>query len=356
MPGKSYLSCCNNIKQLMNYLKKSFNKIKAKPFTGTLLLLFIMPVLVSWGTFGHERINHAAVLSLPPALRNFFYNHIDFVTLESTVPDLRKYTLNDNTEYSRHFADLENYQPLDSLPVTMEGLKKKYDEKYLLQNGILPWYLEEMMTKLTKAFKLKRKTEILFLAADMGHYIGDAHMPLHTSVNYDGQLTGQKGIHAFWEAQLPEIYGNGYTFNPAEARYIDNIHNEIWAMLNASHSLADTLLKADKKLRETYPADKILKKDSTGKPLKGKYNQAVHTGDYAQKYHTLLNGMVEKQMAKAITTTSNFWYTAWVNAGKPNLDDLDPSGLTKQNEKQLKKELELWKKGKVTGVKSDDEF
>jgi hypothetical protein len=75
---------------------------------------------------------------------------------------------------------------VDSLPATLADVKKKYDEKFLQQNGILPWYIEEIMDKLTKAFKEKRKTEILFLAADLGHYIGDAHMPLHTSENHDG--------------------------------------------------------------------------------------------------------------------------------------------------------------------------
>jgi hypothetical protein len=39
-----------------------------------------------------------------------------------------------------------------------------------------------------------KKHEILFIAADLGHYIADAHMPLHTSDNHDGQLTDQKGI------------------------------------------------------------------------------------------------------------------------------------------------------------------
>ena len=75
---------------------------------------------------------------------------------------------------------------MDSLPATLTDVKKKYDEKFLQQNGILPWYIEEIMDQLTKAFKEKRKTEILFLAADLGHYIGDAHMPLHTSANHDG--------------------------------------------------------------------------------------------------------------------------------------------------------------------------
>src|SRR5258708_875974 len=125
------------------------NKISLSLFL--LGLLSIAPILISWGTFGHERINHAAVLSLPAPLQSFFYNHIDFVTQESTVPDLRKYTLNDKAENPRHYIDLENFGSQDSLPKTLEDARKKYDEKFLSQNGILPWYIESMVEKLTKA-------------------------------------------------------------------------------------------------------------------------------------------------------------------------------------------------------------
>src|ERR1019366_958858 len=103
--------------------------------------------LVSWGTFGHEYINRAAVFALPAPLQTFFYNHIDFITQESTVPDLRKYTLLDKTENPRHFIDVENYGSLDSLPKTLEEARTKYDDKFLSQNGILPWYVQDLMLK-----------------------------------------------------------------------------------------------------------------------------------------------------------------------------------------------------------------
>jgi hypothetical protein len=334
-------------------LKKKFKwNVVAAAFCMTVL----SPVLVAWGGFGHERINRAAVLSLPAEMRTFFYNHIDFMVQESTVPDLRKYTLNDKTENPRHFIDLENFAPLDSLPKEFDKVKAKYDEKFLNENGILPWYMETMMEKLTKAFKQKRKTEILFIAADLGHYIGDAHMPLHTSANYDGQLTGQKGIHALWEAHLPEMFGPGYTFKPVEAHYIENVQSEIWSILRASHSLVDTLLLADKQARLDYPSDKIYRTDAEGKTLKSKFNQPVHSDEYSKKYHTTLKGMVERQMSKAITATASFWYTAWVNAGKPDLGSLDAATLTKQNAKQLQDELKLWKTGKLPVMESEKEF
>jgi len=320
------------------------------------LVIVSAPCFIFWGVFGHEHINRAAVLALPKPLQIFFFNHIDFVTQESTVPDLRKYTLSDKSENPRHFIDLENFGNLDSLPQTLAEAKKKYDEKFLQQNGILPWYIEEMMEKLTKAFKEKRKTDILFIAADLGHYLGDATMPLHTSANFDGQQTNQKGIHSFWESQLPEMFGKNYNYHTAEAKYIDDIKKETWRIVMNTHRLVDTVLLADKELSNKIPVDKIYQTDGKGNILKNKFNTPVHSVEYAKAYHDMLNRMVEKQMHIAITSSANYWYTAWVNAGKPDLNDLDPAELTQSNSKQLKKESKLWEQGKLFGIESEKEF
>jgi hypothetical protein len=319
-------------------------------------LLGITPLFISWGTFGHEHINRASVFALPEQMRSFFYNHIDFITLESTVPDLRKYTLNDKSENPRHFVDLEHFGSLDSLPKNMEETKKRYDDKFLQANGILPWYMQDLMEKLTKAFKGKKKTEILFIAADLGHYLGDAHMPLHTSANYDGQLTNQKGIHALWESRLPEIFGKDYNYHTADAKYIEDVNKEIWNIIFSSHKLKDTLLFIDAELRKKTPEDKLFKTDASGKIIKSKYGQSIFSEEYEKQFHAALNGMVEKQMKASVLAVANFWYTAWVNAGKPDLSDMDPSELTKRNSKSLKMEMKLWKQGKLFGVESEKEF
>lgn len=320
--------------------------------------LIVVTALVAWGTFGHEHINKAAVFALPAQspVQLFFYNHIDFITQESTVPDLRKHTINDKAEGPRHYIDMENFGSPDTLPKTLSEAKKKYDDKFLQQNGILPWYVEELMEKLTKAFKEKKKTEILFLAADLGHYIGDAHMPLHTSANHDGQLTNQKGIHALWESRLPEVFGKDYNYNTPDAKFIDDVRKEIWKIVNNSHALVDDVLNTDRILREKNTENKIFKTDAEGKVAKGKYGQQLFSDDYAKQFHKALNGMVEKQMQAAITATASFWYTAWVNAGKPDLSNLDPQELSKRNSPFLEEELKLWKDGKLFGIESEKEF
>ncbi|PXY39392.1 S1/P1 Nuclease [Flavobacterium cheongpyeongense] len=310
---------------------------------------------LSWGIVGHERINKAAVMALPQQLQVFFYNHIDFITQEASVPDIRKYALKYKDENPRHYIDLENFGSTDSLPKTLEEATKKYDAKFLNDNGILPWYIEDMMVKLTKAFKEKNRAEILFLAADLGHYIGDAHMPLHTSANHDGQLTDQKGIHSLWESRLPELFVKNYKLNVPEAQYYEDVHKATWAMIMDTHSLVDSLLAVDKKLRTSTPENQVFVVDAEGKIVKSKYNSAKFSDEYAAKLHTELNGMVESQMRKSISATASFWYTAWVNAGKPDLSDLDSKELTTRNSKALKQDLKLFQKGNLFGMQNQND-
>lgn len=327
-----------------------------KKIVFTLSAVAMAAGLISWGTFGHEHINKSAVFALPAPLQTFFYNHIDFITQESTVPDLRKHTLNDKAEGPRHYIDMENFGSPDTLPQSLTEAKKKYDEKFLQQNGFLPWYIEEMMEKLTKAFKEKKKTEILFVAADLAHYIGDAHMPLHTSANHDGQLTNQKGIHALWESRLPELFGKNYNYHSSEAKMIDDVKKETWRIIMSSHKLVDSVLITDRELRAKFTDKKVFKTDPEGKTIKSKYGAPIFSEDYTKEFHKALKGMVERQMQAAIAATSNFWYTAWVNAGKPDLSDLDPAELTKRNAAFLEEDLKLWKEGKLFGVESEKEF
>ena len=334
--------------------------MKKKIFAVVMVVLLSccsMPLVFAWGVWGHEHINKAAVLALPKEMGMFFYNHSDFITTESTIPDVRKH-LYDKAEGTRHYIDLEwfNYSSHSDIPKTLNDAIAKYGRDSLEKYGILPWQIQDVMAKLTDAFKNKRKSEILFLAADLGHYIADAHMPLHTSLNHNGQLTGQVGINAFWESQLPELFGRNYNLYTGEAHYIKNIEKTTWDIIDTSHSLVNRLLSIESKMRKDNPEDKQYVIGPDGRPLKNKYGQPVHAYEYAHVYHELLNGMVEEQMKASIMFTADFWYTAWVNAGKPDLSDLDPDYTTERNKVTYQEDMRVWKKGKVRGCKSNKEF
>jgi hypothetical protein len=323
-------------------------------FIGTCILA--IPFFSSWGTFGHEHINKAAVFALPEPLRLFFYNHIDYITQESTVPDLRKYTLLDKTETPKHYIDLEKFGPVDSIPRTFAEAALKYKPEFLNEYGTLPWSIQDMMEKLTNAFRNKRKTEILFLAADLAHYLGDAHMPLHTTINHDGQFTDQRGIHALWESRLPEMFGGEYNYSTVQASYIPDIQKNTWDLILHSYKLADSVLLTDKQLRKQFQYGRVFKTDNKGNILKNKFNQNVFEDAYAEQYNQALNGMVQNQLRAAIVCVSSYWYTAWVNAGKPLLTDLDPEYVNKKNSEELLKELNVLKYGKLLGIESEKEF
>lgn len=334
-----------------------YDTMKSKFILTVLLVSVTSTMLMGWGMWGHQHINRAAVFSLPEEMRVFFFNHIDFITESSTIPDLRKYSLNDESEGPRHFIDVEDFGlPFDSLPLSPEAARSRFDEKTLKAYGSLPWHIQEMMAKLTEAMKKNRRNEILFLAADLGHYVGDAHMPLHTTTNYDGQKTGQRGVHSCWEAQLPEQYGNGFMLNVEDAVYLKDVQAATWSVIRNSHALVDTLLGIEKSVRNNFTDADLYEKDSNGELLKNIFGKKVFSKKYSDQFHRAMQGMVENQMRKSVQCLANLWYTAWVNAGKPDLLRLDDSELTSRNRKEYKRQLGIYRKGKLTGFKPDREY
>ncbi len=320
-----------------------------------ILTILSINLLYGWGAWGHKHINRASVFALPDSMRIFYYNHIDFVTEGAVVPDLRRALLNDKNESPRHFIDIEDFGiPVTSFPKTTKEAYEKYDSSFLNKTGYLPWYIQNVTEKLTNAFLHKNKSEILFLSAELGHYLGDAHMPLHTASNYNGQLTNQKGVHALWESQIPELFGYTYDFKTQPAKYIEDVPAETWRIIAQAHPLEDTLLAIEKKVRDSFNKNDMYKKDASGKNILF-YGQPVFSDEYARQFNTAMNGMVEKQLRLSITDVADYWYTAWVNGGSPNLLSLDDPHLTSQNHKNYKLEYRAWKKGKLLNLSIDKE-
>lgn len=326
-------------------------KKTARIILTTIFLSLFVPVIYGWGGWGHKHINRAAVFSLPEEMRTFYYNHIDFITEGAVVPDLRRGLLGDKAEGPRHYIDIEDFgkTPINDLPRTMRQAYMKYDSAFLQKTGILPWYIQLLMEKLTTAFKRKNRSEIMFLSAELGHYVGDAHMPLHTASNHDGQQTNQKGVHALWESTLPELYGNSYNFNAGTAKFIDDVTADTWRMIGQSHDLEDRLLAAEKKVRSTISSDEMYKKDAAGQKVMS-FGQPVFSNEYAKQFNTSLDDMVQQQMRLSVIDVADYWYTAWVNGGKPDLNAMDDPSLTQRNRRNFKKELKAWKKGRLKNM------
>ncbi len=186
-------------------------------------------------------------------------------------------------------------------------------EEDFTTHGILPYHLLAMQRKLTNAFLEGDVRKIISCSADFGHYIGDAHVPLHTTKNYNGQLTDQLGIHAFWESRIPELFAEKeYDFFTGKASYIEDPLSYYWNIVFASHTLVDTVLMIEKSLSERFPSDQQYCFDerldvTTRLPCK----------EYARAYQAMMNGMVEDRMRQSIMAIGNAWFTAWVDAGQP---------------------------------------
>ena len=177
-----------------------------------------------------------------------------------------------------------------------------------------------LLIKLTEAFKENNAEDILRYSADLGHYIGDANVPLHTTENYNGQLTDQYGIHGFWESRLPELYsprGKTTIFSLVRAEYVDNTQLAIWDAVTEAHLALDSVFGFEKKLSKKMPDDAKYSSE-----LRGNVNVKVYSRDFSEAYHKMLSGQVERRMKHSIKMVGDFWYTAWVNAGQPDLDML----------------------------------
>ena len=191
----------------------------------------------------------------------------------------------------------------------------RFVDKFSYQ-GILPYHLESMFFQLRKAFKDGDPQKVLRLSADYGHYIADAHVPLHTTVNYNGQLTDQVGIHAFWESRLPELFAEeAYDFFVGPADFIEKPRDYFWKIIIDSHSLLDSVLTIEKRLSIQYPPDQQYCYDERlGRTVR------IECEEYANAYHEAMGDMVETRMQDAIRAISSVWYSAWVSAGQPEIN------------------------------------
>lgn len=270
----------------------------------------------AWGFFAHRKINEHAVYAVPEPLFGFYKLHMDYLVKHATDADNRRYV--NTQEACRHYLDGDRYErraPFDTLPHYYGQAKAKYTEDTLLAHGIVPWHIQLVLLRLTDAFKEKHTENILKLSADLGHYVGDLHVPLHASSNYNGQKTGQHGIHALWESRLPELYYESFDLLTGQAVYTTDYANLIWTAFGESFTLADSVLSSEKRLSVTFQDNR-----KYGWEVKGQNPVRVYSTAFCQAYYNALGTMVQDRMKASIRMLSMFWYSCWINAGQPVLN------------------------------------
>ncbi|HET6721766.1 MAG TPA: zinc dependent phospholipase C family protein [Chitinophagaceae bacterium] len=298
-----------------------------------------------WGFYGHRKINYFAVFLLPPEMMQFYKPQIDFLAEHAVDPDKRRYAIPE--EGPRHYIDIDHYgiYPFNELPRKWNDAVVKFSEDTLMQYGIVPWWVQTMLYKLTEAFKEKNQARILKLSAEIGHYIADAHVPLHANSNHNGQYTDQRGIHGFWESRIPELLAaREWDFFIGKADYIKNPGDFIWQRVLESAKASDSVLLFEKELSKSFPTDQKFSFEERNGVTIRQYSTA-----FATAYDKKLNGMIERRMRQSIYAIASFWYTAWVNAGQPDLKSLSNKELSADDLKEFEELNNAWKKASIKG-------
>lgn len=306
----------------------------------------------AWGFWGHQRLNRLAVFTLPPEMIVFYKKNLEYVTEHAVDPDKRRYAV--EGEDKNHYIDIDvppyGENAMETMPRYWNDAVEMFSEDTLREYGILPWNLENQMYALTRAFESKDVQRILKYSSDLGHYVGDGHVPLHTTVNYNGQLTGQRGIHGFWESRIPEMFGDRYNYFVGKAEYIEDVNAFIWNFIAESHARVDSVLRLERELHNRFPDDQKYSFEQRGA---AGMTTRVYSAEYTAAYDQLIDGMVESRMRSAVKSIGSLWFTAWVNAGQP---DLSGVGFYELSEEEIKARKELEKQfnqGEIKGRTHD---
>lgn len=304
-----------------------------------LALALLVPVLSpGWGFFGHRTITQVAVYALPSNMQAFYFRHMTELVKLSTAPDERRN--DDPTEESKHYIDMDHFgdNPFGLMPKAYDKAVAKYTADTLKKYGTVPWTVLDVKAKLTDAFKEGDTTAIIALSADLDHYVADAFVPLHTTENYDGQLTKQQGIHSLWESKLPELFISQYKLDSEKGEYLKDPQAAIWQVVQASYGFLGATFDIEAELNKKFTSEKKY----TYSHKYGKTRRS-YSDEFAKEYNKKVGGMVAYRLKGAPTMVASFWITAWKDAGSPDLNKLMPRKLSKEDKEQLDTQLKAWK-------------
>jgi hypothetical protein len=262
----------------------------------------------AWGLDVHRLIMKRAIALLPAPIRPFYEKHEAFVVERSVDPDL--WRIAGFPDDPSHFLDLDHYgkYPFADLPREYGAALEKYGRRTLDENGIVPWRVAEIYGNLRRAFEGVRRNapfaadDAKLFAAVIAHYVSDAHVPLHAVVNYDGQETGQHGVHSRFETELYQRYADKVRIAPSAQPAVANVRDYVFETLLASFKLADPVLAADR--------------EAVG-------NGDVYDDRYFEAFFTRARPILEQRLSESIAGVAAVIAGAWEAAGRPALP-LDP--------------------------------
>jgi len=283
---------------ISNVFKKLLKENKMKKVLYSISAILLCFMLSSWGFKGHNKINQGMESTLPSGLSFLRPSWTLIVTVHCSDADDRKDI--DPDEAPRHYIDIDNYPEFVQNGVIsqyFDTVVQQHGLSWVIDQGILPWATLNTYDSLKAAFLRGDWTASALFAADLGHYLGDAHMPLHITRNYNGQYSGQSGVHSRYESKMINRVIDQIVYTPEAAQQIANVRGFIFSNLYENYPYVDSVLLADQ-----YAHD-----------VTGSYTSTAYLDTLWSKTKNFTTGL----FSHASYSLGSLIYTAWVEAGSP---------------------------------------
>jgi hypothetical protein len=266
------------------------NKIK--------IILFIFCILLqekafAWGWQTHRYINEKAVDYLPPEM-DFFQDYQSYISSHATDPD------SDNLPGYYHYIDIDYYDDFfaGTFPHNWDDAVAQYGYSVLIDYGTVPWVIEEWTDSLSSLMSSGQWDDVWQIAAELGHYVADSHQPLHLTLNYNGQSSGNYGIHSRYETQMMNSHLADIPIMDSSSVYWNSVIDSTFRYIGDIYPYVSDILDAD-----DLASDQDPNQNST----------------YYNILWEELDSMTIEVVHSAIIDLASIWHTAWVNAGTPTL-------------------------------------
>ncbi len=285
--------------------------MKRARFIWLLVIPLILATFVrAWGLDGHRRINYIASKQLKGPFGQFLKNNSDPLKWYAVAPDYNKDI--DSEEFHRHFIDADYYDkyPFTKIPKKYEELISLYGEDKIRKYGIAPWAINETCERIIDLLKKNQLEEAIYNMGVVGHYIADLHMPLHTVINYNGQFSGNDGIHKRWEHRLVDEYVK--KIKPVgKIEKVEDPWSFSMKIVKESFKLHHLILEADTKAR------KLLTKEQADRL--NSYDVLSFEKPYLDSLYDDTGNLLNERMGRAVMRLASLWNYCWEQAGKPKL-------------------------------------
>jgi hypothetical protein len=281
------------------------------------LLFYCLPRAGNaWGNEGHRMINRLATATLPADVPAFLRSPAALDEEEYLGPEPDRWRSPAEPELNaaqapEHFIDLEPADALGPLPHRRLDFEAKVfaagerPEKI----GLQPWEATEVWERLKAAMRAYRQLAeskqdtrpveqaCLFYAGWLGHYVGDASQPLHTTIQYNG-----------WVGPNPQGYTTGHQIHwEFEGPFVAaNLHAEqVEPKMTPAHAI-------DGDMFDAYVV--YLRQTAT---FVEQVYQLEKAGGFAGSGTDESRGFTAGRLAAGASMLRDMIYTAWVESAKP---------------------------------------